>query len=216
MNIYQKMLAATAEINTVAKNLQVDTGKGKGYKAVGEADVLAAVKPIEIKHGIYSYPLSRNIVDSGEIVNQTQYGERKSIFLRVETIYRFVNTDEPTEFIDITAYGDGVDSQDKAPGKAMTYADKYALLKAYKIQTGDDPDADASGDLVSRTRKKPEPKLEDPTDHEAGQLERRVFQDACEAHGLNAVEVLGNVGWKGGKMTFGQYRDAMKWIDANG
>ena len=215
MNIYQKMLAATAEINTVAKNLQVDTGKGKGYKAVGEADVLAAVKPIEIKHGIYSYPLSRNIVDSGEIVNQTQYGERKSLFLRVETIYRFVNTDEPTEFIDITAYGDGVDSQDKAPGKAMTYADKYALLKAYKIQTGDDPDADASGDLVSRTRKKPEPKLEDPTDHEAGQLERRVFQDACEAHGLNAVEVLGKVGWKGGKMTFGQYRDAMKWIDSN-
>lgn len=214
MNIYQKMLAATAEINTVAKNLQVDTGKGKGYKAVGEADVLAAVKPIEIKHGIYSYPLSRTIVDSGEIVNQTQYGERKSLFLRVETIYRFVNTDEPTEFIDITAYGDGVDSQDKAPGKAMTYADKYALLKAYKIQTGDDPDADASGDLVSRTQRKP--KLEDPTDHEAGQLERRVFQDACEAHGLNAVEVLGNVGWKGGKMTFGQYRDAMKWIEANG
>ena len=213
MNIYQKMLAATAEINTVAKNLQVDTGKGKGYKAVGEADVLAAVKPIEIKHGIYSYPLSRNIVDSGEIVNQTQYGERKSLFLRVETIYRFVNTDEPTEFIDITAYGDGVDSQDKAPGKAMTYADKYALLKAYKIQTGDDPDADASGDLVSRTRK--QPKLEDPTDHEAGPLERNVFQETCENHGLNAVEVLGNIGWKGGKMTYGQYRDAMKWIDKN-
>ena len=67
-----------------------------------------------------------------------------------------------------------------------------------------------------KPEKKPEPKLEDPTDHEAGQLERRVFQDACEAHGLNAVEVLGNVGWKGGKMTFGQYRDAMKWIEANG
>ena len=150
MNIYEKMAEITAEINTVAKNLNVDTGKGKGYKAVSEADVLAAVKPIEKKHGVYSYPYEREIVDSGELVNQTQYGERKSLFLRVRTIYRFVNTEKPEEYLDIVTYGDGVDSQDKAPGKAMTYGDKYALLKAYKIQTGDDPDQNASGELVSQ------------------------------------------------------------------
>jgi len=150
MNIYEKMAEITAEINTVAKNLQVDTGKGKGYKAVSEADVLAAVKPIEKKHGVYSYPYEREIVDSGELVNQTQYGERKSLFLRVRTVYRFVNTEKPDEYLDIVTYGDGVDSQDKAPGKAMTYGDKYALLKAYKIQTGDDPDQNASGELVSQ------------------------------------------------------------------
>lgn len=150
MNIYEKMAEITAEINTVAKNLQVDTGKGKGYKAVSEADVLAAVKPIEKKHGVYSYPYEREIVDSGELVNQTQYGERKSLFLRVRTVYRYVNTEKPDEYIDIVTYGDGVDSQDKAPGKAMTYGDKYALLKAYKIQTGDDPDQNASGELVSQ------------------------------------------------------------------
>jgi len=150
MNIYEKMAEITAEINTVAKNLQVDTGKGKGYKAVSEADVLAAVKPIEKKHGVYSYPYEREIVDSGELVNQTQYGERKSLFLRVRTVYRFVNTEKPEEYLDIVTYGDGVDSQDKAPGKAMTYGDKYALLKAYKIQTGDDPDQNASGELVSQ------------------------------------------------------------------
>lgn len=150
MNIYEKMAEITAEINTVAKNLQVDTGKGKGYKAVSEADVLAAVKPIEKKHGVYSYPYEREIVDSGELVNQTQYGERKSLFLRVRTVYRFVNTEKPDEYLDIVTYGDGVDSQDKAPGKAMTYGDKYALLKAYKIQTGDDPDQNASGELVAQ------------------------------------------------------------------
>lgn len=150
MNIYEKMAEITAEINTVAKNLNVETGKGKGYKAVSEADVLAAVKPIEKKHGVYSYPYEREIVDSGELVNQTQYGERKSLFLRVRTVYRFVNTEKPEEYLDIVTYGDGVDSQDKAPGKAMTYGDKYALLKAYKIQTGDDPDQNASGELVSQ------------------------------------------------------------------
>lgn len=150
MNIYQKMSAITKEINTVAKNLQVGEGKNQ-YKAVSEADVLAAVKPIEIKHGVYSYPFDREIVESGEMVSTTKYGDRKSLYLRVKTIYRFVNVDEPSEFIDITTYGDGVDSQDKAPGKAMTYGDKYALLKAYKIQTGDDPDQNESETLKDRT-----------------------------------------------------------------
>ena len=30
----------------------------------------------------------------------------------------------------------------------MTYADKYALMKAYKIMTGDDPDQNKSPDRV--------------------------------------------------------------------
>lgn len=145
-NIFQRMSAITSEISTVAKNLSVDAGKSS-YKAVGEADVLAAVKPIEAKHGVYSYPVKREIVESGEMVSTTKYGERKQLFMRVATVYRFVNTDKPDEYIDITTYGDGVDTQDKAPGKAMTYGDKYALLKAYKIQTGDDPDQNASADL---------------------------------------------------------------------
>lgn len=151
MNIYQKMSAITKEISTVAKNLQVGEGKNQ-YKAVGEADVLAAVKPIEVKHGVYSYPYNREIVESGEMVSTTKYGDRKSLYLRVKTVYRFVNVDEPSEYIDITTYGDGVDSQDKAPGKAMTYGDKYALLKAYKIQTGDDPDQNESETLNSVNR----------------------------------------------------------------
>ena len=158
-NIFQRMSAITQEISTVAKNLSVDAGKSS-YKAVGEADVLAAVKPIEAKHGVYSYPFHREIIDSGEMVSQTKYGERKQLFMRVATVYRFVNVDKPEEFVDIQTYGDGVDTQDKAPGKAMTYGDKYALLKAYKIQTGDDPDQNASEDLSAvnhgKQQKKPE------------------------------------------------------------
>lgn len=151
MNLFQKMSAITQEISTVAKNLNVDTGGGKGYRAVSEADVLAAVKPIENKYGVYSFPESRRVIDSGEIVTtktwKGEVQESKRLFLRVETVYTFVNCDDPTERISMTVYGDGVDTQDKAPGKAMTYADKYALLKAYKIQTGDDPDKDASEEL---------------------------------------------------------------------
>jgi hypothetical protein len=156
MNIYQRMSAATSEISRVAKNLNVGFGKSS-YKAVGEADVLAAVKPIEEKYGIYSYPVSREIIESGILESVSEYnGEKttkKQFQMRVSTVYRFVNVDKPEEYIDITTYGDGVDSQDKAPGKAMTYADKYALLKAYKIMTGDDPDQNASSETKGYSRK---------------------------------------------------------------
>lgn len=152
-NIFQRMLKATAEISTVAKNLDVGYGKNK-YKAVGESDVLEAVKPIEEKWGIYSYPVSRKVIDSNIISFKNSEGqERTNTYLRIETVYRFVNVDKPEEYLDITTYGDGIDSQDKAPGKAMTYGDKYALLKAYKIRTGEDPDANESEEGTARLYK---------------------------------------------------------------
>lgn len=142
-NIYKKMSAITAELTAVAKNLNVGIGKA-AYKAVGEADVLAAVKPLEEKHGVYSYPYSRKIVEADLVTTTSEYQgkvtEKTNRYLRIETVYRFVNIGNPEEYIDITTYGDGIDSQDKAVGKAMTYSDKYALLKAYKIITGEDPD----------------------------------------------------------------------------
>ena len=149
MNIYEKLSAITTELNAVAKNLKVGEGRSS-YKAVGEADVLAAVKPLESKYKVYSYPSSRRIVDSDVITTKKVYNGQESetskFFMRVETVYRFVNTEKPEESVEVTTYGDGVDSGDKAPGKAMTYGDKYALLKAYKIITGDDPDQTASED----------------------------------------------------------------------
>ena len=142
-NIYKKMSAITAELTAVAKNLNVGIGKA-AYKAVGEADVPAAVKPLEEKHGVYSYPYSRKIVEADLVTTTSEYQgkvtEKTNRYLRIETVYRFVNIDNPEEYIDITTYGDGIDPQDKAVGKAMTYSDKYALLKAYKIITGEDPD----------------------------------------------------------------------------
>lgn len=157
LNIFQRMLKATAEIDKVAKNLKVDISSRQSYKAVAEADVLEAVKPIEEKYGIYSYPYSREIIKDEVITNTTTYEgkttEKCSLLMRIKTVYRFVNVDNPQEYIDITTYGDGVDTQDKAPGKAMTYADKYALLKGYKIQTGDDPDTEASKELKSSQNK---------------------------------------------------------------
>lgn len=151
MNIFEKLAKITAELPTIAKNLTVSTGKNQSYKAVGEGDVLRAVKSLEAKYGVYSYPCSREIVEACVLTKKKAFKdeltETTQQFMRVKTTYRFVNVEKPDELIEIDTYGDGVDSQDKAPGKAMTYADKYALLKAYKIETGDDPDQWGSEEL---------------------------------------------------------------------
>ena len=202
MNIFQKMQAITQEISAVAKNLNVGFGKSQ-YKAVGEADVLAAVKPIEAKWGIYSYPLERNIIDSGTLENIKSDGSiSRSQFLRVATTYRFVNMDKTDEFIDMVSYGDGVDTQDKAPGKAMTYSDKYSLLKAYKIITGDDPDQNYSQEYTSyntqsapkqTTKAAPKP---EPQPSQNGPIQgyptREEMIEACKGHfsGENLQKLL--------------------------
>lgn len=148
LNIFEKMNLITDEIAVVEKKLKVQVNKTASYNAVSERDILDAVKPIEFKYRVYSYPYERQIIDNDVLVKETEYNgqttKTNSLYMRVETIYRFVNIDNKDEFIDIKAYGDGIDTGDKAPGKATTYADKYALMKAYKISTGDDPDKDAS------------------------------------------------------------------------
>lgn len=148
MNIYQRMAAITAELQTVAKNLTVSTGSGKGYKAVSERDIIDAVKPLEIKHGVYSYPCDRQILESQTLESESEWNgkvtKKTSFFSRIKTVYRFVNIEDPEDYIETVTFAEGIDPQDKGSGKAMTYADKYALMKAYKISTGDDPDQSAS------------------------------------------------------------------------
>lgn len=198
MNIYEKMSAITAELTAVAKNLTVGIGKSS-YKAVGEADVLAAVKPIEAKNGVYSYPVKREIIKDDVMTTKSEYNgnvtEKQSQFLRISVTYRFVNTEKPDEYIDITSYGDGVDSQDKAPGKAMTYADKYALLKAYKIITGEDPDQHGSENGKFGKSM-------------ATAAEKKSFLQRCEQLGVDYKEILQQVGCTG-QMTQEQHGKAL-------
>lgn len=191
MNIYEKLLNITNEIATVNKNLTVGEGKSQ-YKAVGEADVLKAVKELENKYKIYSFPYNRKIVDNQILVTEkifenysketTETQRSTKQFLRIETTYRFINVEKPEEFIDVITYGDGIDTQDKAPGKAMTYSDKYALLKAYKMITGDDPDQTISVDT--------EWKVTETNTNLVTEVEAKSIYNLMTRKGLKVVDEL--------------------------
>lgn len=148
LNIYEKMMLITEEMGVVEKNLKVQVTQANSYKAVSERDILDNVKPLEKKYRVYSYPVDRKVIEDDILTKETEYNGKttrtNTFYMRLEITYRFVNIDKPEEYIDIKTYGDGLDTGDKAPGKAMTYGDKYALMKGYKISTGDDPDKEAS------------------------------------------------------------------------
>ena len=71
---------------------------------------------------------------------------------RIKTVYRFVNIDNPADFMETTTFAEGIDSQDKGSGKAMTYADKYALMKSYKVSTGEDVDEGTDAEELEKNK----------------------------------------------------------------
>ena len=150
LNIFERVALITAEIGSVTKDLKVGEGE-KSYQATSEGSVLSAVKPLEEKYRVFSYAVTREketqIIEKEYTWNGQQ---RKNRLVKVDitATYRFVNIDNPKEYIETISYGTGLDTGDKAAGKAMTYADKYALMKMYKISTGNanDPDSYSSPD----------------------------------------------------------------------
>lgn len=161
MNIYQRMAAITAELKAVEKDLTVQTTKTSSYKAVSERGILDAVKPLEEKYGVYSYPVSREVLESNLIQSETVYEDNKgnktttpktAYMTRIKTVYRFINIDNPADFMETTTFAEGIDSQDKGSGKAMTYADKYALMKSYKISTGEDVDEGTDAEELEKVK----------------------------------------------------------------
>lgn len=139
-NLYEKIQLVSGEIKNIEKNMTV--GKGNyAYKAVQDIDVTLEVKQAEAKYRLVSIPIRQELVKS-EIVRVVKDGGGEAIQYMdiVKMTLRIVNLDNTSEFVDVESFGRGLDPGDKGFGKASTYARKYALLNAYKIATGEDPD----------------------------------------------------------------------------
>ena len=124
-NILQRLNAVMQSVDYVQKEKK----QGMNYTIVSHDKVTALVRPELVKHGIVYYPVE---------IRNSQNGNRTEAHITI----RFCNIDDTTDFIDVQSLGYGIDAQDKGPGKAISYAVKYALLKALGLETGDDPDLD--------------------------------------------------------------------------
>lgn len=124
-NIHQRL----AEVMESVTYIQKERKQGMQYTIVSHDVVTAKVRPALLAAGIVYYPVR---------CEHTHNGNRAECGMTI----RFVNIDDPSDFFDVQTFGYGVDGQDKGPGKAMSYAVKYALLKALGLETGDDADHD--------------------------------------------------------------------------
>jgi len=134
MNIYEKINNVRKEVDYIQKDKAVSTGGGS-YQAVTHDAVTALLRKHLIEQGIICIP---NFISS--ISNPKEEGAKQ---FRYSAIYcfDFINAETPTERITITIEAHAMDNADKAPGKAISYAKKYAVLKLFEIETGEDEES---------------------------------------------------------------------------
>lgn len=131
-NLFQRIVAIMREVKYIQKDTRVNTGR-ESYPAVTHDRVAATLHPALAKHGIVVMP---SLLESETKEGQTKNGMAK---IRYSGKYHitFINSDNPDEQYSMIMEGHADDMGDKAPGKALSYAVKMALLKAFALETGE-------------------------------------------------------------------------------
>jgi hypothetical protein len=131
MNIYQRVNEVRKKVSYIRKEKKVES-----YMAVTHDQVTAEVRDHFVEHGIVMVPtITRSAVkDTGTTT------AKGTPFIRFEASYRFdvVNAEDPTDKFSMEIEAHAIDHGDKAPGKALSYAKKYAVLKLLDIETGEE------------------------------------------------------------------------------
>lgn len=156
MNLYQRINKVMEEISYLAKDDKVGTGKSS-YKAISEEKVTSTVRASLIKNGLVILPVEQNTEEIFTEYEKVAYGKKEMkqrLMTRVDTKYKIVNIDKPSEYEILASSGSGVDTQDKGVGKAMTYSYKYMLLRTFAIPTGEDPDKISNEELENGMNQK--------------------------------------------------------------
>ena len=134
-NIYQRINAVRKAIGYVQKDKNVSAGAAGSYKAVTHDAVTGMVRAALIEHGVVIVP---SVVSA--VFNPKEPEAKQRLY---EATYQidFVNMDDPQDRIVTMQNAHALDNGDKAPGKAMSYATKYAILKLFNIETGEDDES---------------------------------------------------------------------------
>lgn len=147
MNIYEKINAIMDSVESLQKDGKVAFGNTK-YNYLSEAKTTAEMRKQLIKHKLVLLPIQAEETKEGQIT--------KGMYT-----YRLLNAENPEEYIDLMAGGQGHDSADKGSGKASTYAYKYLMWRTFAIPSNDDPDQ-VSSDEISEQEKLKQKKIEKP------------------------------------------------------
>jgi hypothetical protein len=154
----QAIIKAAQSIENIEKTMTVGSGNFS-YSGVSDKEVKLIVRKAMFENGLVMIPTKvepKTTIERWEESYNGNPKQKQQVFTEVVTTYLLMHTSG--ESMEVQGYGHGVDAQDKAAGKATTYAMKYALLYTFLIATGsiDDADSTHSNELPT-----PQPKQED-------------------------------------------------------
>ena len=147
---------------------------GNNFRAISESAILDVVSPLlNDNHWLYTIKVKKSDLQIREAFGSKG---KKLQFIAVVEVELSFRKDEPESFycgdvFKTEGVGMGIDDNDKAMGKAFTYATKYALLKFFRLRYGDDTDFEASKPLHTEKpkeveEKKPAPKKDEKKSHD--------------------------------------------------
>lgn len=134
--LVQKLLEVRKSVDYLQK-----ASEGAQFKYTSSSQVLTAVRDQMNKLGLI---LVTHVLDHKLIPSETGTDQKSRTTYFTELILKMVWIDAETgESMEIPWYGQGVDiAGEKGVGKALTYAEKYFILKQFNIPTDkDDPDS---------------------------------------------------------------------------
>lgn len=135
--VYQKLLAVQRASDSVLK----DKKSHQGWGYVSSSSALGAIRDAMNDIGLL---LIMEIVGH-EMALGVAYKDGQHL-TRVDLMCHWVNADDPADRISIPWVGWGIDNGEKGLGKALTYAEKYFILKQLHLPTDDDdPEAHLPG-----------------------------------------------------------------------
>ena len=135
MNIYQRINAVRKAITYIQKDKSVSAGSAGSYRAVTHDAVTGMVRQHLVEHGVIIAP---TLIES--VFHPKEEGAKQRLYSASYDV-RFINMDAPDECVTIRIEAHALDNGDKAPGKAISYATKYAILKLLNIETGEDEES---------------------------------------------------------------------------
>ena len=142
LNLYQKIADVKANIEGFTK----DT-KGYKYSYVSGSQVLHRIRNKMIEHNLLLVPKTSD--ENYKQIEVTRFNKNASrevttseFVVEMKLTYLWINSDKPEEQLEVNFYSVGQqDDVSKAHGTALTYAERYFLMKFFNIPTDED-DAD--------------------------------------------------------------------------
>lgn len=143
LNLFQKIADVKANIDGFTKD-----AKSYNYSYVSGSQVLHRIRNKMIENNLLLVPKTSE--ENYKQIDVTRFNKKASreittseFIVEMKLTYVWINADKPEEQFEVTFYAVGQqDDVSKAHGTALTYAERYFLMKFFNIPTDED-DADA-------------------------------------------------------------------------